>query len=73
MFAADGSVGRLVDPARRLAAMQLRLDVGAWGRLPLAAILDPPGRQASLHRRVTPAQTLASSPGEPSPELARSP
>jgi outer membrane lipoprotein-sorting protein len=40
VFAADGHVGRLVDPAAG-SCDAVRLDEGAWGRVPLAAVLDP--------------------------------
>jgi outer membrane lipoprotein-sorting protein len=68
VFAADGSVGRLVDPAAG-SCDAVRLDVGAWGRLPLAAILDPPAarRVFTVESR---GSTLRLLPREPNPELA---
>jgi outer membrane lipoprotein-sorting protein len=68
VFAADGTIGRLVDPAAG-SCDAVRLDVGAWGRLPLAAILDP-----EAARRVFTVEprgaTLRLLPREPNPELA---
>lgn len=68
VFATDGSVGRLVDPVAG-SCDALRLDVGAWGRLPLAALLDPPAarRAFTVEQR---GQVLRLAPREPSPELA---
>src|SRR5512136_890037 len=40
VFARDGSIGRLVDPAAG-SCDAVRLDTGSWSRLPLAAALDP--------------------------------
>jgi len=39
-FAADDGIGRLVDQAAGTCDA-VRLDAGTWGRLPLAAVLDP--------------------------------
>jgi outer membrane lipoprotein-sorting protein len=68
VFATDGSVGRLVDAAAG-SCDALRLDVGAWGRLPLAALLDPPAarRAFTVEQR---GRALRLTPREPSPELA---
>ena len=68
VFATDGSVGRLVDPVAG-SCDALRLDVGAWGRLPLAAVLDVPvaRRAFNVEQR---GQALRLTPREPSPELA---
>ena len=68
VFATDGSVGRLVDPVAG-SCDALRLDLGAWGRLPLAAVLDPPAarRAFTVEQR---GQALRLTPREPSPELA---
>jgi len=68
VFAADGSIGRLVDPAAG-SCDAVRLNVGAWGRLPLAAILDPPAarRVFTVESR---GATLRLLPREPNPELA---
>lgn len=68
VFATDGSVGRLVDPVAG-SCDAMRLDSGAWGRLPLAAVLDPPAarRAFSVEQR---GQALRFTPREPSPDLA---
>jgi outer membrane lipoprotein-sorting protein len=68
VFASDGSVGRLVDPGAG-SCEAVRLDAGAWGRLPLAAALDPPAaRRAFLVD--SSGQTLRLIPKDPTPELA---
>ncbi|HLE60280.1 MAG TPA: outer membrane lipoprotein carrier protein LolA [Thermoanaerobaculaceae bacterium] len=68
VFATDGSIGRLVDPAAG-SCDAVRLDVGAWGRLPLAAVLDPPAARLvfTVESR---GGTLRLLPREPNPELA---
>ncbi len=67
-FASDGSVGRLVDPAAG-SCEAVRLDAGTWGRLPLAAALDP-----AAARRAFAVESRGASlrlvPSEPTPELA---
>ncbi len=68
VFATDGSVARLVDSVAG-SCDALRLDVGAWGRLPLAALLDPPAarRAFTVEQR---GRVLRLTPREPSGELA---
>ncbi len=67
-FASDGSVGRLVDPAAG-SCEAVRLDAGTWGRLPLAAALDP-----AAARRAFAVESRGASlrlvPSQPTPELA---
>jgi outer membrane lipoprotein-sorting protein len=67
VFASDGSIGRLVDAAAG-SCDAVRLDAGSWGRLPLAALLDPVAtrRAFSVESRGT---SLRLSPLVPSPEL----
>jgi len=68
VFATDGSTGRLVDEGAG-SCDAVRLDAGAWGRLPLAAALDP----AAARRAFTVGSngnTVRLVPKEPSPELA---
>ncbi len=67
-FASDGAVGRLVDPAAG-SCDAVRLDAGAWGRLPLAAALDPRAarRAFTVDSR---GANLRLVPKEPTPELA---
>lgn len=67
VFATDGRVGRLVDPVAG-SCDALRLDVGAWGRLPLAAVLDPPAARRAFTVEQA-GRTLRLIPREPSPEL----
>ncbi len=68
VFAADDGIGRLVDPSAG-SCDAVRLDAGTWGRLPLAAVLDP-----ALTRRVFTVEGSGAAvrlvPREPSPELA---
>jgi len=67
-FAADGGVGRLVDPAAGTCDAVL-LDAGTWGRLPLAAVLDPAAtRRAFVVESAGPDLRLV--PREPTRELA---
>lgn len=68
VFASDGSIGRLVDPGAG-SCTAVRLDSGAWGRLPLAAALDP---AASRRAFLVDAggRTLRLVPKDPTPELA---
>jgi outer membrane lipoprotein-sorting protein len=68
VFATDGSIGRLVDPAAG-SCDAVRLDAGDWGRLPLAALLDPVAARRAFTVE-SEGQTLRLSPREPSPELA---
>jgi len=67
-FTADGHVGRLVDSAAG-SCDAVRLDTGTWGRLPLAAVLDPAAARRSFtvesHER-----ELRLVPHEPTPDLA---
>lgn len=68
VFAVDGAVVRMVDPGAGICDA-LRLDNAAWGRLPLAALLDP----AAAGRAFTSASrgaALVLHPREPMPELA---
>jgi len=68
VFATDGSVGRLVDSGAG-SCDAVRLDAGAWGRLPLAAALDP---EAARHAFTVESSgnTLRLVPKESTPELA---
>jgi outer membrane lipoprotein-sorting protein len=68
VFATDGHIGRLVDPAAG-SCDAVRLDVVAWGRLPLAAALDPAAARLvfTVESR---GGTLRLLPREPNPELA---
>ncbi len=69
IFATDGSVGRLVDLGAGTCDA-VRLDAGAWARLPLSAVLDPgAARRAFDIEAVGPAIRLI--PKEPTPDLAR--
>ncbi len=68
VFATDGSVGRLVDPAAG-SCDAVRLDEGAWGRLPLAAALDPPAARRAFTVESS-GDTVRLVPKEPTPELA---
>jgi len=67
-FASDGAVGRLVDPGAG-SCEAVRLDAGTWGRLPLAAALDPAAaRRAFVVQSGSAGLRLV--PNEPTPELA---
>ena len=68
VFASDGSVGRLVDQGAG-SCEAVRLDAGAWGRLPLAAALDPAASRRAFVVESS-GQTLRLVPGNPTPELA---
>ncbi|HVN76213.1 MAG TPA: outer membrane lipoprotein carrier protein LolA [Thermoanaerobaculaceae bacterium] len=68
VFASDGSVGRLVDPGAA-SCDAVRLDAGAWGRLPLAAALDPTAARRAFVVR-SEGQEIRLVPREPTPELA---
>ncbi len=68
VFAVDGAVVRMVDPEAGTCDA-VRLDTATWGRLPLAALLDP----ASADRAFTSSargSALVLVPREPMPELA---
>jgi len=67
VFATDGSTGRLVDEAAG-SCDAVRLDAGAWGRLPLAAALDP-GAARHAFTVDSHGNTLRLVPKEPTPEL----
>jgi outer membrane lipoprotein-sorting protein len=68
VFAADGGIGRLVDQDAGTCDA-VHLDRATWGRLPLAAVLDP-----GVTRRAFVVEGSGASlrlvPREPSPELA---
>jgi len=67
-FAVDGRTARLVDPAAG-SCDAVRLDAGTWGRLPLAAVLDPQAaRRAFAVESLGPVLRLV--PHEPTPDLA---
>jgi hypothetical protein len=68
VFAADSGIGRLVDPAAGTCDA-VRLDGGTWGRLPLAAVLDPGVTRRAFVVEGSGA-TLRLIPREPTPELA---
>ncbi|MGD1148290.1 MAG: outer membrane lipoprotein carrier protein LolA [Thermoanaerobaculaceae bacterium] len=68
VFASDGSVGRLVDPAAG-SCEAIRLDAGAWGRLPLAVALDPAASRRAFVVDSS-GRTLRLVPKDPTPELA---
>jgi outer membrane lipoprotein-sorting protein len=67
VFAVDGGVARMVDRGTG-SCEAFRLDPATWGRLPLAALLDPAAAQVSF--TVTAAGTGARlAPREPMPEV----
>ena len=68
VFATDGRVGRLVDPAAG-SCDAVRLDAGTWGRLPLAAVLDPPAARKAFAVE-SEDRSLRLVPREPTPDLA---
>jgi outer membrane lipoprotein-sorting protein len=68
VFATDGSIGRLVDPPAG-SCDAVRLDAGDWGRLPLAALLDPAATRKAFTVS-SDGQTLNLSPRQANPELA---
>ncbi len=68
VFAADGRIGRLVDPAAG-SCDAVQLDAGAWGRLPLAAVLDPPAARKAFTVESHDG-SLRLVPQEPTPDLA---
>ncbi len=67
-FTADGHVGRLVDIAAG-SCDAVRLDTGTWGRLPLAAVLDPAAARRSFTVESR-GRELRLVPREPTPDLA---
>ncbi len=67
-FASDGTVGRLVDPGAG-SCEAVRLDAGTWGRLPLAAALDPGAARRAFDVDASGA-SVRLVPKEPTPELA---
>lgn len=68
VFATDGAVARHVDPLAG-ACTAVRLDAGTWGRLPLAAILDPGAARATFAVAAA-GRTLTLAAREPTPELS---
>jgi outer membrane lipoprotein-sorting protein len=68
VFATDGAIARHVDPLAG-SCTAVRLDAGTWGRLPLAAILDPGAARAAFAVAVT-GRTMGLTALEPTPELA---
>jgi outer membrane lipoprotein-sorting protein len=69
LFAVDGAVVRMVDPEAGTCDALL-LDNATWGRLPLAALLDPAAAGRAFESAVREA-TLVLVPREPMAELAR--
>jgi len=69
VFAVDGAVVRLVDPEAGTCDA-VRLDTATWGRLPLAALLDPAAAGQAFDS-VSRDTTLVLVPREPMAELAR--
>lgn len=67
VFALDGNLARSVDPSAGTCDA-VRIDQGAWERLPLAALLDPASAERSFQISSSGA-TLHLTPREPSPEL----
>jgi outer membrane lipoprotein-sorting protein len=68
VFAVDGAVVRMVDPEAGTCDA-LRLDSATWGRLPLAALLDP-AAAGRVFTTATRGAALVLVPREPMPELA---
>jgi hypothetical protein len=68
-FAVDGGVARFVDPAGP-SCDAVRLDQGTWGRLPLAAVLDPAAAEAAFSIEGT-GNGLRLVPKQPTPDLAQ--
>ncbi len=68
VFTADGRVGRLVDPSAG-SCDAVRLDAGVWGRLPLAAALDP-GAARKAFSVESRDRSLRLVPLQPTPDLA---
>ena len=67
-FATDGTVVRMVDPASQTCDA-FRLDRALWGRMPLAALLDP-GAARAVFAVSREGPTWRLTPREPSPDLA---
>jgi len=67
-FATDGAVARWVDPAGG-SCTAVRLDASTWGRLPLAALLDPGAANAAF-AIASEGSRLTLAAREPTPELA---
>ncbi len=68
VFASDGAIARHVDPLAG-SCTGMRLDSGAWGRLPIAALLDPGAARATFAVS-TSGRSLTLTAREPTPELA---
>jgi outer membrane lipoprotein-sorting protein len=68
VFATDGAVARHVDAAAG-SCTAVRIDSGTWGRLPLAAILDPGAAREAFAITAT-GRTLTLAARKPTPELA---
>ncbi|MGE5236094.1 MAG: outer membrane lipoprotein carrier protein LolA [Acidobacteriota bacterium] len=68
VFAVDGTVARLVDDAAGSCDAVL-LDASEWGRLPLAALLDPAAARDTF-TTTTHGNELRLVPRQPMPELA---
>ncbi len=68
VFATDGAIARHVDPLAA-SCTAVRLDAGAWGRLPLAALLDPGAARATFAIAAA-GRTLTLTARDPTPELA---
>jgi hypothetical protein len=67
-FAVDGAIARFVDPAGP-SCDAVRLDQGTWGRLPLAAVLDPAAAEAAFTVEAREGG-LRLVPRQPTPDLA---
>ena len=67
VFATDGAVARWVDPAAQ-ACTAIRVDASTWGRLPLAALLDP-GAARGAFAVAAAGRTLTLTARETTPEL----
>jgi hypothetical protein len=67
VFAADGAVARWVDPGAGTCTA-VRVDAGTWGRLPLAAFLDPGAARAAFVVTVAGSEVTLTA-REPTPEL----
>jgi outer membrane lipoprotein-sorting protein len=68
IFAVDGSLARLVDTTAG-SCEAVRLDTTQWGRLPLAALLDPGAAHGTFTITIR-GRTMHLVPREPLPELA---
>jgi hypothetical protein len=69
VFAVDGAVARMVDP-QAASCEAVRLDDGAWGRLPLAAVLDPAAARRAFAVAPIPGG-VELRPHEPLPDVVR--